>query len=555
MKKVFIYTVAALLFVVLGHAQDIKQAKDAIDAEQYEKAKNILETITASKPTDGYAKFLLGNVCLLAGDYETAKKHFDAGSTYSSKGNFNYIGLGNIALDKGDTVEAEKYFALAVKNSSKRDLEEKVFIGKAYTFSMHPDYLKAIDILSKSRIIDPANTDVLLALADAYKLNKKQNDSYECYREAFRLDSSLLRAKMGLGTLIKNAHNFPSALTSFDEVIALNPNYGPVYRELAETQYLWALNDARRYDDHISKGLAFYEKYMSLTDYSLDSRMRHADFLILASDYKSLEKEANEMSKIDNVNPRIYRYLGYSAYYNNNFDTAISSLVSFVSNTSNRVIARDYFYIGAAKLSKGLNAVPVDNALISEGILDFKKSFEMSPAVAVELPEQAKKLYEKKLYTDAASIYEIAIANTETKSYLMDNFFFASSVYWSYYNAENLNAQQTELLKKADASLDVIILASPSTQDAYLFKARIQVLLKNDILVAKNYEDFIVAAKKKSVDELSTKGMKSKLIEAYNNLGVIYAVNDKVKAKDTFNKTLGIDPANQYAVDQLKSLQ
>lgn len=555
MKKVFIYTVAALLFVVLGHAQDIKQAKDAIDAEQYEKAKNILETITASKPTDGYAKFLLGNVCLLAGDYETAKKHFDAGSTYSSKGNFNYIGLGNIALDKGDTAEAEKYFALAVKNSSKRDLEEKVFIGKAYTFSMHPDYPKAIDILSKSRIIDPANTDVLLALADAYKLNKKQNDSYECYREAFRLDSSLLRAKMGLGTLIKNAHNFPSALTSFDEVIALNPNYGPVYRELAETQYLWALNDARRYDDHISKGLAFYEKYMSLTDYSLDSRMRHADFLILASDYKSLEKEANEMSKIDNVNPRIYRYLGYSAYYNNNFDTAISSLVSFVSNTSNRVIARDYFYIGAAKLSKGLNAVPVDNALISEGILDFKKSFEMSPAVAVELPEQAKKLYEKKLYADAASVYEIAIANTETKSYLMDNFFFASSVYWSYYNAENLNAQQTELLKKADASLDVIILASPSTQDAYLFKARIQVLLKNDILVAKNYEDFIAAAKKKSADELSTKGMKSKLIEAYNNLGVIYAVNDKVKAKDTFNKTLGIDPANQYAVDQLKSLQ
>nr|WP_315152315.1 tetratricopeptide repeat protein [uncultured Flavobacterium sp.] len=555
MKKVFIYTVAALLFVVLGHAQDIKQAKDAIDAEQYEKAKNILETITASKPTDGYAKFLLGNVCLLAGDYETAKKHFDAGSTYSSKGNFNYIGLGNIALDKGDTAEAEKYFALAVKNSSKRDLEEKVFIGKAYTFSMYPDYPKAIDILSKSRVIDPANTDVLLALADAYKLNKKQNDSYECYREAFRLDSSLLRAKMGLGTLIKNAHNFPSALTSFDEVIALNPNYGPVYRELAETQYLWALNDARRYDDHISKGLAFYEKYMSLTDYSLHSRMRHADFLILASDYKSLEKEADEMSKIDNVNPRIYRYLGYSAYYNNNFDTAISSLVSFVSNTSNRVIGRDYFYIGAAKLSKGLNAVPIDNALINEGILDFKKSFEMSPAVAAELPEQAKKLYEKKLYADAASVYEIAIANTETKSYLMDNFFFASSVYWSYYNAENLNAQQIELLKKADASLDVIILASPSTQDAYLFKARIQVLLKNDILVAKNYEDFIAAAKKKSVDELSSKGMKSKLIEAYNNLGVIYAVNDKVKAKDTFNKTLGIDPANQYAVDQLKSLQ
>lgn len=286
MKKVFIYTIAALFFVAFGQAQDIKQAKDAIDAEQYEKAKNLLETITSAKPADGYAKFLLGNVCLLIGDQETAKKHFDSGITYSSKGNFNYIGLGNIALDNGDKAEAEKYFALATKNSSKRDLDEKVFIGKAYTFSDHPDYQKAIDVLSKSREIDPTNTTVLLALGDAYKANKKQNEAYECYREAFRLDSTLLRAKMGLGTLIKNAHNFSGALTSFDEVIAMNPNYGPVYRELAETQYLWALNDARNYDVHISKGLAFYEKYMSLTDYSLDSRMRHADFLILATDYK-----------------------------------------------------------------------------------------------------------------------------------------------------------------------------------------------------------------------------------------------------------------------------
>jgi len=283
--------------------------------------------------------------------------------------------------------------------------------------------------------------------------------------------------------------------------------------------------------------------------------MRHADFLILATDYKSLEKEANEMSKLDNVNPRIYRYLGYSAYYNNNFDTAINSLLSFVSNASNRTIGRDYFYIGAARLSKGLNAVPIDNTLINDAISDFKKSFEMSPAVAAELPEQAKKLYEKKLYVDAASVYEIAITNSETKSYLMDNFYFASSVYWSYYNTENLSAQQIEKLKKADASLDLIIKASPSTQDAYLFKARIQVLLKNDVLVAKNYEDFITAAKNKNADELNSKSMKSKLVEAYNNLGVIYAANDKVKAKDTFNKTLGIDPVNQYAVDQLKALQ
>lgn len=555
MKKVFIYAVAMLFSVYLGQAQDIKQAKNAIDAEQYEVAKKTLESITASAPSDGYAKFLLGNVYLLKGDYEGAKKNYDSGIASSSKANFNYIGLGYIALDKGDVADAEKNFLLASKNVSKNSIEESVFIGKAYTYSLHPDYNKAIDILSKAKAIDPKNTNVLLALADAYKLDKKQNEAYELYREAFRLDGNLLRAKMGLGSLIKNTHNFPVAVSSFNEIIAMNANYGPVYRELAETEYLWALNDARNYDSHISKALGFYEKYMSLTDYSLESRMRHADFLILAKDYKSLETEANEMTKLDKVNPKVFRYLGYSAYHNNNLETAINSLNSFVSNPSSRIIGRDHYYLGASKLGKALNAEPIDTVAITNGTLDLKKSIEMSPNLAGEISDLGKKLFEKKLYAKAASVYEIAISNAESKSYLLDNFYFASAVYWSCVGAQNLTTTQIEQLNKADLSLDKIITASPTTQDAYLFKARIQVLLKNDVLVAKNYEDFVMAANKKDASELAAKGMKSKLVEAYNNLGVIYTATDKVKAKDSFDKTLAIDPANQYAIDQLKALK
>jgi hypothetical protein len=37
---------------------------------------------------------------------------------------------------------------------------------------------------------------------------------------------------------------------------------------------------------------------MTLTDYSLDSRMRHADFLVVAKDYKALEIEAEKMNKL-----------------------------------------------------------------------------------------------------------------------------------------------------------------------------------------------------------------------------------------------------------------
>ena len=43
--------------------------------------------------------------------------------------------------------------------------------------------------------------------------------------------------------------------------------------------------------------------------------------------------------------------------------------------------------------------------------------------------------------------------------------------------------------------------------------------------------------------------------EAYNNMAAHYANSDKAKAKELLNKTLSIDPTNQYALDSLKLLK
>ena len=91
-----------------------------------------------------------------------------------------------------------------------------------------------------------------------------------------------------------------------------------------------------------------------LTDYSLSSRMRHADFLVLAGEYKALEVEANKMVELDKVNPRILRYLGISAYQNGNYDVAIKSLESFISDASNKIIAFDYQILGLSKIKKAI---------------------------------------------------------------------------------------------------------------------------------------------------------------------------------------------------------
>jgi outer membrane protein assembly factor BamD (BamD/ComL family) len=44
------------------------------------------------------------------------------------------------------------------------------------------------------------------------------------------------------------------------------------------------------------------------------------------------------MIELDKVNPRIYRYLGYSAYKNGNVDVAIKSLESFINTPGKQLL-------------------------------------------------------------------------------------------------------------------------------------------------------------------------------------------------------------------------
>ena len=64
MRKRTILSFAMLTSAFYVQAQDVEQANKATDAEQYEKAKGILKSIIQSKPTNGKATFLLGNVYL-----------------------------------------------------------------------------------------------------------------------------------------------------------------------------------------------------------------------------------------------------------------------------------------------------------------------------------------------------------------------------------------------------------------------------------------------------------------------------------------------------------
>lgn len=556
MNKFKIFSLALVAAGSVANAQDIKEAKKAIDAEQFQKAKTLLKSIIKAKPSDGEANFVLGTVYLNQSVVDSAKIYFLNGVEASDKKNLNYIGLGQIDLDNKNTAAAQANFALATKDMKRKDVDEYIYIGKAYTNSDNPDYNSAIASLKKALAIEPQNANALLAIGDAYYGANNQNEAYKAYRDAFTADPTLLRAKMQLGVLLKGAKSYDEAIKSFNEVIVLNANYGPVYRELAETYYKWGRNKPSTAKVNLQNAITNYEKYLSLTDYSLDSKMRHADFLILVKDYKSLETVANKMIAEDKVNPRIFRYLGYAAYENGNVDVAIKSLEDYIKNPSNKVIGSDYMYLGLAKIKKGTNAEGlVDQASFDSGIANIKKAVELEPLVVEELGDYGKELFGKKQWAQAAAIYELSSSNSESKNYLTDNVYYGIALYYANLDKKATSPEVAADLAKADAAFDRVLVASPSYDEAYLYKGRIGNLLEKEDQIVKNYETYVANITAKGAEESSKPATVKKIVEAYNSIGASYANTDKVKAVEYFNKALALDPTNAYASQSVKALK
>lgn len=544
----------ALVATTVANAQDLEQAKKAMDAEQFEKAKSLLKSVIQAKPSNGKANFLLGTIYLKQNISDSASIYFQKGLTASEGAKFNNIGLGQMDLDANNKTAAQAKFDLVTKDMRKKDTEEYVYIARAFMDADKPDYNSAITILTKAATANPNDAQVQLALGDAYYGAKKQNEAYVAYRNAFQADNSLIRAKMQLGVLLKGAKAYTEAVKAYNEVIAVNQNYGPVYRELAETYYLWANNVPSTYKENIQKALGFYEKYMSLTDYSITSRMRHADFLILAKDYKALEVEANKMKELDGVNPRILRYLGYSAFENGNADAALDALQKFTSNLSNKIIPRDYLYLGQAKIKKGTSAdgKSVDPTLLASAYEDFNKAIAMEPLVIKEFGELGKDYFGLKLYNVAAFFYGHAVDMVDSKNYLEDALYYAICVYTA-----NRGKTAAELdmpaLEKADKVMDDFIIKKPDYLDAYLYKARLNSTMERDQIMAENYSKYVDMTLAKGQEEVAKS--KAKIVESYNNIGAFFANTDKAKAKEFFNKTLELDPQNSYATESLKLLK
>jgi tetratricopeptide (TPR) repeat protein len=541
------YAAAGLVFIGSSvFAQSLADAKKAIDAEQYQKAKSILKNLTTTQPTKDENFFYLGWVYTIQDYADSAKAVFNQGIAANPKSALNYAGLGVVAhLDKDNstaTADFDKATSFAAKDS-----KPYLYIGKGYlllsggkTTVAAADANAAIAVLNKGLVVNPKDADVNIALGDAYRSQLKSSDAYKYYSDATNLNPQSAVANVAIGVLWKYANNFEDAEKQFEKALSIDPNFGPAYREWAETDLRWALTDPKMASEKVKQAADQYRKYLSLTDMSIESRMRYADFLIQAGDYKTLQTEAAALSASANSNLRVYRYLGYSAYENGDYPAGLTAMNKWIGQAGEkRIIPRDYLYLGRLQIASGQDSL---------GIQSLQKAYQLDTTQADVYNEIAKSYYAKKKYAQAGDAYAAYIQKSR-KGNLNDYFREGTSYYFAY-DEKNPKADTMLLVKADSAFAHIEHTATTPVAAVALYRAYVNDTRDRD---RQNIKGYAKPFYEKYIEIVTTKGVtdadKKTLASAYAYLGTYfqYKEKDDAKATENFTKAKEFDPANKQA--------
>lgn len=542
-------------------AQSMKDAKIALDAEQYDKAKDILTTIITKKPKTGDAYFYLGNIHLINDKVDSAALVFNEGLLNAPNEELNKVGLGIVALQKGDEAGANQKFTEATSNLKKKDYLPLYFAGKAYVDAPKPDYNRGLEYLAQAKEKNTKDADILVAIGDAYVGLGESSPAYVSYRDALNLDPDLVKAKMSQAIITRRAQAYDVAIEQLETLAEEYPNYAPIYRELAETHYLASLKqEQEEYRATNRKAVEFYQKYLNLTgDNSVEAKTRYADFLVYSGNYEELKTVSEELANAEGVDAKVYRYLGYIAYNDKDYAKSVEYLGTLFERIQpERLIPRDYLFAGLANVSSGDAAKGIE--LLKEGVA--KQDVEEEDILA-EIAETAFAKYQDDEIEVAMKLFSVPASMPESDYYYDSNYYIGLGEYGIGSKILNSAEEGESKLDEAKPHLDAAVssfnkIVEATKQDVIdkyyvpaLYYTGLSQLGLDNLHEPELMQGLFVDSFTKLLDNLEgkpTEGNQGYITDANNYLGYFYyAKGDNAKAKAHFEDTLKIDSENEFA--------
>lgn len=244
---------SALVFSVGIKAQTLEEGKKFLYYERYKSAKTVLEKVVAANPNNVDAVYWLGQAMIAPDenkDITGAKALYQKTLMANSNSPLLLAGMGHIELLEGKTQDARNRFETAISLSQSKNAAVLNAVGLANVMAKDGDASYAIDKLKLATTLKKMNDpDVYINLGNAYKKIGEGGPAQSAYENALTLNPNYAAASYRIGKIYQTQGVNQKEITMryFNEAIAKDAAYAPVYQNLYEYLYTTDVGESARF--------------------------------------------------------------------------------------------------------------------------------------------------------------------------------------------------------------------------------------------------------------------------------------------------------------------
>ncbi|MDP4284082.1 MAG: tetratricopeptide repeat protein [Bacteroidota bacterium] len=536
MKKIGIVSSLILMGNIL-FAQSIDEGKKFLYYEKFESAQKNFQQMLTKDPNNVDAAYWLGQVYLQNSDNRdtaAAKTLYQQTLQAHPNAAILIVGMGEIELMEGKTDDARNRFEAAINMTRKRDLADILLaVGIANVDAKAGDPVYAVDKLQQAAERDKKSAEIQDVMGDAYRKMIDGANATLAYQRALDLDPKDARASFMIGRIYETQGYGQEAIYMryYNDAIAEDPNFAPVYYWLYTYYYQRDVNKAREY----------LNKYVAVADQDSKNCYAEASLLYVSKLYDEAISKANGCIATAGARP-FPNLFGLKAYaYDKKGDSlnAKKSFEEFFAKVNpDKIGPNDYATYGKVLLKfpgmDSLANVYVDKAVALDTVPSKKIGY---------VKDIAKDFYDKGKFAQAGEWYG--------KVLKVDSNFGKVDLFYAGYS--DLRAEN---YKTADSVFKIYQQKYPSDLYGWFLGAHAkQGIDTNDSLgLAKGDYEKIIEIADTTADKAS---IKDKLIPAYRYMLAYHynIMHDKDSAILFNDKILAVDPTDATALKTKEALE
>jgi tetratricopeptide (TPR) repeat protein len=278
-----------ILMVNVLFAQSIDEGKKFLNYERFESAATVFNKLLAANPNNVEAAYWLGQTYLQNSDNPdtaAAKALYQKTLQANPNAALMMIGVGEVELMEGKLSDAKNRFETAINLTKKRDLDEVLLaVGRANVDAKSGDALYAVEKLKQAAERNKKSAEIQIVLGDAYRKLIDGANATIAYQNAMSLDPKNARPNYMIGRIYETQGYGQEAIYMryYNDAIATDPNFAPVYYWLYGYYYQRDVNKSREY----------LNKYVAVADQDSKNCYAEASLLYVSQLY------AETISKAD----------------------------------------------------------------------------------------------------------------------------------------------------------------------------------------------------------------------------------------------------------------